>query len=188
MRRASRGTTSKHAQPVWQVDSLSATCEAVWAGPGQPTASLSHNYHTYHTEVRHMGDRVSIAFRNNIRGQQQDSVVLFEHWGGIEAVEFAEQYAEELRAEAQEKGDVLPLYRMEPDTVMVDYIRVRLAGSGVSNSWGRVTGNFYLEGSYKGGDNSDNGHHVIKLYEARTHEPWGACCDGEGGPRPSWMN
>ena len=89
-------------------------------------------------------------------------MVLFEHWGGIEAAEAAEEYAEELRAEALQQGEVMPLFRMEPETVMVDYIRVRLANSGMVGSVGRVTNNFYLMASPTGGDNGDNGHHVIR--------------------------
>lgn len=99
-----------------------------------------------------MGDRVSISFKTG----DEESVVLFCHWGGMEFVKQAKAYAKEL---IQEVGScqVNPLERLEPNTVMVDFIRYHL------DSASRVMSNYYLGKDSEDGDNSDNGHHVIEL-------------------------
>ena len=103
-----------------------------------------------------MGDRVSIAFKNG----NETSVTLFHHWGGMEFVEKARDYAEDLRNEIAKKeyqGD--PIGRLEPNTVMVDFIRYLTIGFGQQ----RVTSSLYLGKDGNDGDNSDNGHHIINL-------------------------
>ena len=101
-----------------------------------------------------MGDRVSIEFYNS--DEDESSVVLFSHWGGMGFVNRAEHYAEALIAE---RGDsmTLPIDRLEASTVMVDFIRY------VTDGQERVTSDLYLGASEHDGDNSDNGHHVIEL-------------------------
>ena len=98
-----------------------------------------------------MGNRVSISFRKN----DEESVALFCHWGGMEFVEEAREYVLALKAER--KGSTQPLDRLEPGTVMVDFIREITKGKD------RVTSNLYLGKDERGGDNSDNGHHFIAL-------------------------
>jgi hypothetical protein len=99
-----------------------------------------------------MGDRVSIQFVNG----REKSVVLFSHWGGMRFVTTAEQYAR--RLETQTKGEhCFPLERFEPSTVMVDFIRE------ITHPKRPQMGNLYLCRSPKEGDNSDNGHHLIRL-------------------------
>ena len=115
-----------------------------------------------------MGNRVSISFTNG----KSESVALFSHWGGKEFVQLARQYVKELQAEARVKGDTEPLYRLEPGTVMVDFVRAITALSpGVTGrrprcpSRGRVESDLYF-GEMRDpmyGDNSDNGHHIIHL-------------------------
>lgn len=102
-----------------------------------------------------MGDRVSIQFMNG----QEKSVVLFSHWGGMAFVEQAKRYIKILKAENTrlEKGPVYPLSRMEPNTVIVDFIR------SITAHQDRVNSDLYLEASEEDGDNSDNGHWVIDL-------------------------
>jgi hypothetical protein len=100
-----------------------------------------------------MGDRVSISFRKG----DQESVVLFSHWGGKTLVAVARGYVRELKTEAQRAGMTWPLFRLEPQTVMVDFIR--MLTEGVS----RVQSDYYLEKYKEDGDNSDNGHFVIDL-------------------------
>ena len=100
-----------------------------------------------------MGDRVSISFKNG----EDESVVLFSHWGGRALVEDAQMYAEELALEMI--GDSSPLDRLEPDTVMVDFIR------HITKDMGRVVCDFYLGKIPDDGDNSDNGHFLIDLGE-----------------------
>ena len=102
-----------------------------------------------------MGDRVSISFK---RGDSE-SIALFDHWGGIMLVEEARRYAFVLRAEVAGK-QVNPLDRLEPGTVMVDFIRhlVRNDGPRLQRSLyvGKMSDPMW-------GDNSDNGHHIISL-------------------------
>jgi hypothetical protein len=99
-----------------------------------------------------MGDRVSIQFAKG----KEKSVVLFNHWGGMDFVYEAEEYARELMTRAREKGQMMPLYRLEPGTVMVDFISHYTGGKTIES-------NLYLGRTSNDGDNSDNGHFVIEL-------------------------
>jgi hypothetical protein len=114
-----------------------------------------------------MGDRVSVSFKKG----DEESVVLFSHWGGKTLVAVAKGYVRELNTEAQQAGMTWPLYRLEPQTVMVDFIR--MLTEGVS----RVQSDYCLCRSPQDGDNSDNGHFVVDL---QTGE---ATRVDEGGPR-----
>jgi len=109
-----------------------------------------------------MGDRVSIRF---VKGTENDSPVLFSHWGGREFARAAQDYADALSVWAREdlasgKGISDPLHRLEPRTVTVDFI-YQLGRSGYAGE--RVTGDLYLERTEFDGDNSDNGHFDIEL-------------------------
>ena len=99
-----------------------------------------------------MGDRVSISFKNGT----YESVALFHHNGGAEFATEALAYAKELKAE---RGDsrIMPLDRLEPDTVMVDFIRY------ITHDLNRVLSSLYLGKDGSDGDNSNNGHFVINL-------------------------
>lgn len=99
-----------------------------------------------------MGDRISIQFKNN----GELSVVLFSHWGGMSFLEAAIKHCENIKIESN-KGISTPLDRLEPQTVMVDFIRSETCDLV------RVDGNLYLGNSETDGDNSDNGHHIIDL-------------------------
>ena len=99
-----------------------------------------------------MGNRVSIQFEN--KGKK--SVVLFSHWDGMDFVNLARKYIKELKKEV--KGKVCyPLERLEPNTVMMDFIRK------LTKDMKRVECNYYLGATESNGDNSDNGHHIIEL-------------------------
>ena len=103
-----------------------------------------------------MGDRVSIQFQNGT----DKSVVLFSHWGGMDEVALAKSYVRRLKD--QFKGSqVLPLERLEPDIVMVDYIAVNV--SKHKTSTGHVMSGYYLAVNSNEGDNYDNGHWIIDL-------------------------
>lgn len=104
-----------------------------------------------------MGDRVSIQFVNG----DEKSVVLFSHWGGMDFVEEAKVYINILQNEKHNfKGN--PLGRLEPNTVMVDFIRHLV--SNIDNlTSGRVMSDLYLGATEEDGDNSDNGHFEIQL-------------------------
>jgi len=99
-----------------------------------------------------MGDRVSISFIKD----KEESVILFSHWGGMSLVAKALAYVRELDEEVPE-GRSFPLSRREPNTVLVDFLRVLLADEE------RILGDYYLASSQSLGDNSDNGHHSIPL-------------------------
>ena len=110
-----------------------------------------------------MGDRISISFVNGNR----QSPAFFSHWGGTSLLDDVELYLNELREEISnlDHPNSLPLDRLEPGTVMVDFIRwiaeperrVDLTGRR------RITSDFYLGKDSEDGDNSDNGHVEIDL-------------------------
>ena len=64
-----------------------------------------------------MGDRVSISFKTG----REESVVLFNHWGGKAFSQYALEYAKKLMA--TRTGHFEPIDRFEPRTVLVDFIR-----------------------------------------------------------------
>lgn len=100
-----------------------------------------------------MGARISIQFANG----NETSPVLFSHWGGEEFLDEANTYLQELKAEQGDTGISYPLDRLEPRTVMVDFIRY------ITKGMNRVSSNLYLGVDENDGDNSDYGHHVIDL-------------------------
>ena len=74
-------------------------------------------------------------------------------------VKLAKAYVKDLKkAEAGNSlGGGDSLARFEPHTVMVDFIRVLTKGMS------SIRSNYYLGRDESEGDNSDNGHFVIKL-------------------------
>ena len=102
-----------------------------------------------------MGDRVSISFKHGT----EESPVLFNHWEGMGFVQLAKDYVIDLKkvlATRKSKG-TYPLDRLEPGTVMVDFIR------HITEDMDRVDSNLYLGKTEADGDNSDNGHFTIDL-------------------------
>lgn len=99
-----------------------------------------------------MGDRVSISF---VQGNEE-SPVLFSHWGGMGFVQRAQAYAAELVSRKSD-SQFSPLDRLEPATVMVDFIREE------TKFLEEVAGDLYIARTEAEGDNSDNGHHQIAL-------------------------
>ena len=107
-----------------------------------------------------MGDRVSISFVNSKNSYDPESVVLFSHWNGMELVAEANDYVKNLKTyieENYEYPESHPLSRLEPNTVMIDFIR------HITKHRERVTHNFYLGRTERDGDNSNQGHHKIYL-------------------------
>lgn len=100
-----------------------------------------------------MGARISIQFANG----SETSPVLFNHWGGEEFIDEVNTYLQELKAEQGDTGISYPLDRLEPRTVMVDFIRY------ITKDLDRVSSDLYLGVDENDGDNSDYGHHVIDL-------------------------
>ena len=99
-----------------------------------------------------MGDRVSIQFKNG----KEVSVVLFSHWDGMHFVKQAKEYVKKLN---QNEGT--PLSRLEPQTVMVDFVRE------ITKDLEVVDSNYYFGFDSNDGDNSDNGHHIINLLKSK---------------------
>ena len=115
-----------------------------------------------------MGDRISISFVNSelaIWDGDRKSPAFFSHWAGTSLLDSVETYLDELRGEidAMEHPNSQPLDRLEPGTVMVDFIRWMSTSHGDSQRGSRITHNFYLGKDENDGDNSDNGHVEIDL-------------------------
>jgi hypothetical protein len=102
-----------------------------------------------------MGDRASIQFKNG----EDTSVVLFSHWGGRSFALAAQEYATKLKENLHRRNmkGICPIDRMEPQTVMVDFIR------WLTKDMKLVESDLYLGKDELDGDNSDNGHFVIDL-------------------------
>lgn len=98
-----------------------------------------------------MGARASVSFKK----EDQESVTLFNHWGGEEFAQEAKDYVNKLKAERT--GSMMPLDRFEPETVMVDFIR------HLTKDMPRVESSLYLGKDSTDGDNRDYGHTVIEL-------------------------
>jgi hypothetical protein len=106
-----------------------------------------------------MGDRISISFRKD----GEESVAFFSHWDGLGFVKGAEEFAVYLKsfiASGSVPGS-MPLGRLEPNTVMVNFVAAVAKGAEETGGW--VMSNYYLGKDPNDGDNSDNGHHVIDL-------------------------
>ena len=97
-----------------------------------------------------MGDRVSISFKN----EQEESVALFYHWGGVEFPKVALAYAKEYAKANDGHGYNIstPTTRLEPSTIMVRFIHDI-----------KYNDSIYLGKDENDGDNSDNGHYIIDL-------------------------
>lgn len=106
-----------------------------------------------------MGDRVSIQFKNG----DETSVALFSHWGGQDFPRQALEFAKLLKIEVMENKGGNPLDRLEPDTVMVDFIRY------ITIPLKRVESNLYLGKDENCGDNSDNGNFIIDLEKMKAY-------------------
>ena len=104
-----------------------------------------------------MGDRISVSFAKN----DEESVVLFHHWGGIEFKKTVERYVSERLAHRE--GQMMPLDRREPQTVMVDFISWLTKGEAVESS-------LYLGRTKEDGDNSDTGHWTYDLEKEKWIE------------------
>jgi hypothetical protein len=76
-----------------------------------------------------MGDRVSISFVNEIDyihdKRREESVPLFNHWGGSDFPKYALDWVKKLKREVNEKKEdkiSTPYTRLEPQNVMVLFI------------------------------------------------------------------
>lgn len=102
-----------------------------------------------------MGNRISISFKKD----KDESVTLFSHWDGKSLVKKADEYVKKLKEDIENNKipGCMPLTRLEPETVMVDFIR------SYTKRMKRIDSNLYLGKNPSDGDNSDNGHQIIIL-------------------------
>ena len=100
-----------------------------------------------------VGDRISFSFINGDR----ESVAFFAHWAGRWMLASVESYWKELNKEL-DGSSFYPLQRLEPNTVMLDFIKWFF-----SDSDARIWSSFYLGKDDNDGDNSDNGHWIFDL-------------------------
>ena len=111
-------------------------------------------------KTEHMGDRISIQFKNG----NETSIVFFSHWDGKEMINAVNRYIAVLKKEVlanriEENNIRFPLDRLEPNIVMLDFIR------WFAKDLGRINSNYYLGKDQNDGDNSDNGNWVYDLNE-----------------------
>ena len=119
-----------------------------------------------------MGDRVSISFVNEINyihdKVREESVTLFNHWGGKEFPQYALNWVKKLKREVNEKKEEnisTPYTRLEPQRVMVLFIADLQKDKQFADYTNkeRITHSIYLGKDKNDGDNSDNGHFVIDI-------------------------
>jgi hypothetical protein len=119
-----------------------------------------------------MGDRVSISFMNEIdfiNGKaREESVPLFNHWGGKDFPQYALNWVKKLKREVNEKKEdniSTPYTRLEPQRVMVLFIADLQKDKQFADYTNkeRITHSIYLGKDKNDGDNSDNGHFVIDI-------------------------
>ena len=139
-----------------------------------------------------MGDRCSIQFVQKTKGLNDEpvtykSVVLFNHWGGKSFPVFAEQWLDKHNkrlASSRRKNSSGPITRMDPNQLMIQFIRdiSRMEDFDsshdceshmfyMSEPHSRPTNpryftcSLYLGADENSGDNSDNGHFIIDVPE-----------------------
>ena len=119
-----------------------------------------------------MGDRVSISFVNEIDyihdKVREESVTLFNHWGGSNFPQYALNWVKKLKREVNEKKKdniSTPYTRLEPQRVMVLFIADLQKDKQFADYTNkeRITHSIYLGKDKNDGDNSDNGHFVIDI-------------------------
>ena len=119
-----------------------------------------------------MGDRVSISFVNEIDyihdKRREESVPLFNHWGGSDFPKYALDWVKKLKREVNEKKEdniSTPYTRLEPQNVMVLFIADLQKDKQFADYTNkeRITHSIYLGKDKNDGDNSDNGHFVIDI-------------------------
>ena len=66
-----------------------------------------------------MGERVSISFKNG----DKESVTLFNRWEGRDFLRKARKYTKNLKKDFQVMETTTPLSKLDPNTVMVDFLR-----------------------------------------------------------------
>ena len=122
-----------------------------------------------------MGDRVSISFMNEIDyihdKRREESVPLFNHWGGKDFPQYALNWVKKLKREVNEKKDNIstPYTRLDPQNVMVLFIADLQKDKQFADytNKDRITHSIYLGKDKDDGDNSDNGHFMIDINDEK---------------------
>ena len=65
-----------------------------------------------------MGDRVSISFKD----EDEDSVCLFHHWGGVEFPKYAFDWFKGLKEKTGKTKNSNPITRFEPRSMLAQFI------------------------------------------------------------------
>ena len=145
-----------------------------------------------------MGDRVSIQFVQEVKGWNKNdnphtdkSVVLFHHWGGEWFPKLAKEWIKNhnlLLANDRRNEASCPISRMDVGNLMMQFIRFLTDQSEFDSSWAvnyawetfdnkvmpknknYFTSSLYLGVDENDGDNSDHGHHEIKVPKAIIHQ------------------
>ena len=118
-----------------------------------------------------MGDRVSISFVNEINylheQRREESIALFNHWGGKEFPQYALNWVKKLKREVLQRRPNIstPYTRLDPQNVMVLFIADLQKDKQFADYTNeeRITHSIYLGKDKNDGDNSDNGHFVIDI-------------------------
>ena len=118
-----------------------------------------------------MGDRVSISFVNEINylheQRREESIALFNHWGGKEFPQYALNWVKKLKREVLQRRPNIstPYTRLDPQNVMVLFIADLQKDKQFADYTNkeRITHSIYLGKDTNDGDNSDNGHFVIDI-------------------------
>ena len=117
-----------------------------------------------------MGDRVSIEFVD-VEDRKEDTVVLFNHWGGEAFVEVAQEFIKDLNScSEQHCGD--PISRREPRVMMVQFLAWLTKKDYYPNyrESGLVSSSLYFGKDMNDGDASDNGHYVLCAKTGHIYE------------------
>ena len=117
-----------------------------------------------------MGDRISIEFVD-VDDREQDTVVLFNHWGGDCFVETAQMFISDLNNLSEQScGD--PISRREPRVMMVQFLAWITKKEYYANSGnnGFMSRSLYFGKDRHDGDNSDNGHYVLCAKTGHIYE------------------
>ena len=118
-----------------------------------------------------MGDRVSISFVNEINylheQRREESIALFNHWGGKEFPQYALNWVKKLKREVLQRRPNIstPYTRLDPQNVMVLFIADLQKDKQFADYTNkeRITHSIYLGKDKIDGDNTDNGHFVIDI-------------------------
>ena len=130
-----------------------------------------------------MGDRVSISFKEEKNDNEEESIILFNHWGGVNfpkvAFDWFKDYKKKVDKTAKGKGST-PITRFDCNNVMVQFVswlgqcgHYKECNGFEKEEYGeaiydkplysdyQISGSLYFGKNTEDGDNSDNGHYTI---------------------------